>query len=95
MEKRFRYEWKYLISYPEYEALKVRMAPYFKLDSHATDGEYLIRSLYFDDYWNSAYEEKDMGVFFRKKYRIRIYDHVGYFQHIQIRTDVIEKVPSL
>ncbi len=72
--KKFRYEWKYLISYPEYEALKIRMTPYFSLDPHARNGEYMIRSLYFDDYFGSAYEEKEMGIFFRKKYRIRIYD---------------------
>ena len=34
----------------------------------------MIRSLYFDDYFNSAYEEKGMGTFYRKKYRIRIYN---------------------
>ena len=34
----------------------------------------MIRSLYFDDYWNSAYNEKMAGVDFRKKYRIRIYN---------------------
>ena len=71
---RFRHEYKYLINYPELEELKVRMRPYFKLDPHAENGEYMIRSLYFDDIWNSAYEEKDMGIFFRKKYRIRIYN---------------------
>ncbi len=71
---RFRHEYKYLINYGEYEALKVRMKPYFSLDPNATDGEYMIRSLYFDDIWKSAYEEKDMGVNFRKKYRIRIYN---------------------
>ena len=70
----YRYELKYLINYPEYEALKVRMLPYFKLDPHAKDGQYMIRSLYFDDVYKSAYEEKDMGVCFRKKYRIRVYN---------------------
>ena len=34
----------------------------------------MIRSLYFDDYFNSAYEEKSAGVLERKKYRIRIYN---------------------
>ena len=72
---KFRYELKYLISYGEYEDLKVRLNPCFSMDAHVADGDYLIRSLYFDDYFNSAYEEKDMGVFFRKKYRIRIYDY--------------------
>jgi hypothetical protein len=71
----FRHEWKYLINYGEFEALKSRMNPYFKLDPNAVNGEYMIRSLYFDDYFDSAYQEKDMGVFFRKKYRIRIYNY--------------------
>ncbi len=72
---KFRHEYKYLINYGEYEALKVRMKPYFYLDPNAVNGEYSIRSLYFDDLWNSAYEEKSMGVLFRKKYRIRIYNY--------------------
>ena len=70
----YRHELKYLISYPDYESLRLKMLPYFRLDPHASGGEYMIRSLYFDDLYNSAYEEKDMGVFFRKKYRIRIYN---------------------
>ena len=50
------------------------MAPVFKLDKHARTGGYTIRSLYFDDYCNSAYEEKDAGILMRKKYRVRIYN---------------------
>ncbi len=71
---KFRYEWKYLINHRELESIKVRMKPYFDLDPHAEGGQYMIRSLYFDDIWNSAYEEKEMGIYFRKKYRIRIYN---------------------
>ena len=74
MEK-YRHELKYLISYPEYEGIRRRMLPYFSLDDHAKDGEYVIRSLYFDDLRGSAYEEKEDGIFFRKKYRIRIYNY--------------------
>jgi hypothetical protein len=73
MEK-YRHELKYLINYGEYEGLKHRMAPYFTLDKNASDGEYMIRSLYFDDYFGSAYDEKDSGTFARRKYRIRIYN---------------------
>ncbi len=72
---KYRHELKYLISFSEYEGLRRRMLPYFRLDENATDGEYLIRSLYFDDYWDSAYKEKGMGIFARKKYRIRIYNY--------------------
>ena len=70
----FRNEWKYLISTSEKELLCRRLEPVLQLDAHAKNGGYMIRSLYFDDYWNSAYEEKEAGVLMRKKYRIRIYD---------------------
>ena len=74
-KERFRNEWKYLISTSEKEVLNLRMKPLMELDPHAETGGYLIRSLYFDDYWNSAYEEKESGVLMRKKYRIRIYNY--------------------
>ena len=74
-EERYRHELKYLISYGQKADLNVRMAPLLDHDSHARDGSYTIRSLYFDDYWNTAYQEKVDGVLTRKKYRIRIYDY--------------------
>ena len=57
-QERYRHELKYLINEGEHAALACRMAPVFKLDKHARAGGYTIRSLYFDDYCNSAYEEK-------------------------------------
>ncbi|MFQ9152648.1 MAG: hypothetical protein ACLR6B_15340 [Blautia sp.] len=42
------------------------MKHFLKLDPHAGTGSYMIRSLYFDDYWNSAFEEKEAGVLMRK-----------------------------
>ena len=50
----YRNEWKYLISPSEKELLKLQMKPFLVPDPHAKDGGYLIRSLYLDDYWNSA-----------------------------------------
>lgn len=70
----YRHELKYLISYADKAELAVRLAPVLRPDPHARHGGYFIRSLYFDDYWNTAYAEKDAGVLLRKKYRIRIYD---------------------
>ena len=64
----YRHELKYLISYADKAELAVRMAPVLHLDPHAKQGGYFIRSLYFDDYWNTAYAEKDAGVLLRKKY---------------------------
>ncbi len=72
--ERYRNEWKYLIDTAQKEAVCSRLRPILKLDKHATNGGYMLRSLYFDDYFQTAYEEKDAGVLQRKKYRIRIYD---------------------
>lgn len=63
----YRHELKYLISYADKAELAVRMAPVLHLDPHAKQGGYFIRSLYFDDYWNTAYAEKDAGVLLRQE----------------------------
>lgn len=70
----FRNEWKYLISTTEKELLELRMKHLLKKDPYGGETGYMIRSLYFEDYFNSAYAEKESGVLMRKKYRIRIYD---------------------
>ncbi len=70
----YRHELKYLITPGEKESLAARMGPVLQLDPHAQNGGYMIRSLYFDDYWNTAYQEKESGVLLRKKYRVRVYN---------------------
>jgi len=70
----FRNEWKYVISYSEASLLQKRLEPFMQYDKHAENGSYMIRSLYFDDWKNSAYEQKLMGIYDRKKWRIRIYN---------------------
>ena len=71
----YRNEWKYFISLWEAEHLKRRLLPFMTPDAHAVNGKYMIRSLYFDDYWNTSYEEKLMGIEERQKWRIRIYNY--------------------
>lgn len=70
----FRHELKYSITYKEREALLHLFEPMIQRDRNGGEEGYTIRSLYFDDYWHTAYEEKVAGTFARKKYRIRIYD---------------------
>ena len=72
--EKYRNEWKYLIDTAQKELICQRLSPFLQLDKHASNGGSMIRSLYFDDYFNTAYEEKDAGVLERKKYRIRIYN---------------------
>ena len=73
-KEQFRHEAKYLIGLKEKALLTQRFESILNLDRHAQNGGYTIRSLYFDDYWNSSYEEKAAGILMRKKYRIRIYN---------------------
>ena len=76
MEKGLRHEYKFLISRADAELLKLRLPHIMERDTHSGDkGQYTIRSLYFDDFSNSAYYEKMDGVSERAKYRIRFYDY--------------------
>ena len=70
-----RHEFKYLISPYEYHVLRQRMKCIMHPDDYANaDGEYHIRSLYFDDMNDSSLYEKNAGVYDREKFRIRVYD---------------------
>lgn len=71
-----RHELKYYITYSEYLVLRDRLSFAMPLDKNA-DNEmrtYHIRSLYFDDIYNTAMWEKMDGIHTRKKWRIRIYN---------------------
>jgi len=71
----FRHEFKYYINYFEYHTLRNRLKAVLKRDKFADEnGNYHIRSLYFDDIKNEALFEKQSGVLERNKYRIRIYN---------------------
>ena len=70
-----RYEKKYVVSSGQILLLSDRIRELCCLDKHVGgEGYYNIRSLYFDDYWNSAYRENEEGLEPRIKYRIRMYD---------------------
>ena len=71
---KYRHELKYLINEIEAIELSNVLKYIMKPDEHADNGVYNIRSLYFDDIYQSAYNEKLDGVEERKKYRIRIYN---------------------
>ena len=74
MEKRYRHEWKHEISYSDLLTIRQRMTAIARLDPHAVNGRYLIRSLYFDDLTDKALREKIDGVNGREKFRIRYYN---------------------
>lgn len=71
----YRNEWKHVISYSDMITIRQRMRAVAKPDEHAaSDGSYLIRSLYFDTPTDKALREKIDGVNTREKFRIRYYN---------------------
>lgn len=83
---KYRYEIKYIINKDMAEVLKQRLSLVMDKDINgASDGKYLIRSLYFDDMEKTAYYEKVDGVEFRKKYRIRIYNKDKKFIRLECK----------
>ncbi|MGE5397281.1 MAG: polyphosphate polymerase domain-containing protein [Chitinophagales bacterium] len=71
----FRHEYKYYINHNEYINLRNRLKAFLKHDSFAdSQGNYHVRSLYFDDIHNSSLYEKNYGISERERYRIRIYN---------------------
>ena len=72
---KMRHEQKYYISQGDAYYLSTLLSRTMQRDKNADQyGEYHIRSLYFDDCFNSAMSDKLDGVKNRHKYRIRIYN---------------------
>ena len=70
-----RHEYKYYINYGEYAHLSRTLDYVLTRDKNGDPyNEYHIRSLYFDDEYNTAFADKLRGVQDRDKYRIRIYN---------------------
>lgn len=74
MATNFRHEWKHVLNYADLLTLRHRLGAVMERDSHAIDGKYHIRSLYFDNPDDKALREKIDGVNVREKFRIRLYN---------------------
>ena len=95
-ENRYRHEFKYLCSYGELMMLKVRLQGLVSLDTHVGEsGVYNIRSLYFDDIYDTCYRENEAGTDPREKFRIRIYDHSSERISLELKRKVRGKTQKL
>ena len=79
----FRHEVKHEISNHDMLILRQRLRAVMKPDTHAADGRYEIRSLYFDNLDDKALREKLDGVNVREKYRIRLYNNDPSVIHLE------------
>lgn len=75
MASNFRHEYKFRLSFGEYLSLRSRLRAVLPHDPHAgPSGEYLIRSVYFDNADDKALREKLNGTDRREKFRVRWYN---------------------
>lgn len=83
LEDKYRHEIKYQINTYHQAILTHSLPAIMMLDSHiGQQGKYKIRSLYFDDLYNSCYYESKNGTNPREKFRIRIYN--GSLEQIRL-----------
>lgn len=75
LTKNFRFENKYVIDFRNRIIIDKHVSSLLVLDRNVeTYKEYLVRSLYFDDYQNTSYFDVVQGIIDRTKYRIRMYN---------------------
>jgi hypothetical protein len=75
-----RFELKYLLTLEEAQRFKTALRAYLVPDEHGgEDGRYMLNSLYYDSPNLRCYWEKQDGVRYRRKLRIRHYGSDGLF----------------
>lgn len=79
----YRHELKHEITYADMLVIRQRLRAVCKLDEHAKNGRYHIRSLYFDTPTDRALREKIDGVNCREKFRIRYYNLDASVIHLE------------
>jgi hypothetical protein len=71
-----RFELKYILTLRQAEAFKRALSAYMRPDEHGNDnGRYALASLYYDSPELRCYWEKEYGLRFRRKLRLRRYEN--------------------
>jgi len=85
---KFRHEMKHQICMQDRIIIEQRLNAVAQIDSHATNGIYEIRSLYFDNLYDKALVEKINGYSRREKFRIRYYNGDTSFIHLEKKSKI-------
>ena len=72
-----RNELKFILSLTQAEILQERLKAVLKPDPNTPEGDYMVRSLYFDTPDHRFFQENLAGVGKRVKYRLRMYNGNG------------------
>lgn len=86
-----RSELKYQIPIKQKTNLIHRLYPILKLDPHSNDEGYSVKSLYFDDYSETALNDNLNGSQFRSKYRIRYYNSNTNYICLEKKVKLLDK----
>lgn len=70
----YRNELKFEVSDLDLVRIKYRLLPFMDQDEHQEEHGYFVRSIYFDDIYDSYMLENESGTDSRKKYRLRFYN---------------------
>lgn len=81
----YRVEQKYLITEERIAYLKQQLETCMQYDGNAAGESYLIRSLYFDDMYDTCLKENEAGTDIREKFRIRTYDNDSSLIHLELK----------
>ena len=82
----YRVEEKYICDAKDLEIIRARLKMLMQSDENLqSDGNYRVKSLYFDDYQNSCMNENEDGVNRRNKYRIRYYNNENEHLKLEVK----------
>lgn len=86
---KFRHEHKHYINYMDYMIIRSKLKAIMRPDANTnSDGEYHIRSLYFDNYMDVALQDKISGINHREKFRIRCYNKDFQFINLEKKSKI-------
>lgn len=86
---KYRHEYKCRADLKNLQELRSRLSRVMTHDGHAGErGIYTVKSLYFDNYWDKALNEKQDGINKREKYRIRYYNDDLSFIRLEKKSKV-------
>ncbi len=85
----YRVEQKYMVSELQLVFLQKQLENIMSYDKFHPDGEsYTIRSLYFDDLYDSCLQENEDSTDYREKFRIRIYNGEASVIHLETKEKI-------
>ena len=85
---KYRHELKFQVTFAQLQKIRYRLEPVLAYDIHQKGDFYTVRSLYFDDIYDSCFFENESGVDNRTKYRIRIYNGNPALIHLEKKSKI-------